>query len=102
MVHVVGGAARSEVWLGIIAAVLGMPAVAATGGEAAYGDAMLAAVGVGAASPDDLRGWVQAADHLRRVEPHAASRGVYDEAYLQYLGLYGDLRDRFAALAARR
>lgn len=47
VVHVVGGAPRSEVWLEILTAVLGMPVVAATGGEAAYGDAMLAAVGVG-------------------------------------------------------
>lgn len=38
----------------ILAAVLGMPVVAATGGDAAYGDAMLAAVRVGAATEDDL------------------------------------------------
>lgn len=54
VVHVVGGAARSEAWLEIVAAVLGMPVVAAPGG-AAYGDATLAAVGVGAATAGDHR-----------------------------------------------
>jgi sugar (pentulose or hexulose) kinase len=102
VVHVVGGAARSDVWLEILAAVLGMPVVAAAGGEAAYGDAMLAAVGVGEATADDLAGWVQAADHQRRVEPDVAARGVYDDVYPAYLALYTDLRGRFAALAQRR
>ena len=84
------------------AAVLGMPVVAASGGEAAYGDAMLAAAGVGVATPDDLAGWVRAASHQRRVEPHAAARGIYDDVYPQHLGLYADLRERFASLAQRR
>ncbi len=102
VVHIVGGAARSAVWLEILAAVLGMPVVAATGGEAAYGDAMLAAVAVGAATADDLARWVQAADHQRRVEPNIAARGIYDDVYPEHLALYSDLRERFAALARRR
>jgi len=44
-------------------------------------------------------GWVQAADNQRRVEPHVAARGVYDDLYPEYLGLDADLRERFAARA---
>ena len=53
--HVVGGAAGSELRLEIIVALLGMPVVAATGGEAAYCDAGR----TGRARPrqDDLAGW---------------------------------------------
>jgi xylulokinase len=101
VVHLVGGAARSELWLEILAAVLGMPVEAATGGEAAYGDAMLAAVGVGVATADDLAGWVPAADRQRRVEPDVVARHAYDDLYPHYLGLYTDLRERFAAMAHR-
>lgn len=99
VVHIVGGAARSPLWLEIIAAVVGMPVVAATGGEAAYGDAMLAAVGVGAATADDVAAWVEAGDRQRGVEPDVAARRIYDDVYPQYLALYRDLRERFAALA---
>jgi xylulokinase len=101
VMHVVGGAARSQVWLEILAAVVGMPVVATTGGEAAYGDAMLAAVGVGAVVPDELARWAPDADYRHRVEPRAATREVYDRVYPHYLGLYADLRQRFARLAQR-
>ena len=56
---------------------------------------------VGAATADDLTGWVPAAYRHRRVEPHVAARDVYDDVYPQYLGLYTDLRERFAAMAQR-
>lgn len=102
VMHVVSGAARSRVWLEILAAAVGTPMVAATGREAAYGDAMLAAVGVGAFSPDGLAGWAQTADNQQRVEPQAATREVYDLVYQEYLGLYTDLRERFARLSRRR
>lgn len=98
VVHVVGGATRSTLWLGIIAAAVGLPVVAFRGGEAAYGDAMLAAVGTGGATADDLAGWVEGGTDARRLEPDPAARAVYDELYPHYVGLYEDLRDRFAAL----
>jgi xylulokinase len=101
VMHVVGGAARSTVWLEILASVVGTAVVAATGGEAAYGGAMLAAVGVGAVSPGGLADWAKAAENQQRVEPRAATREVYDLVYQEYLGLYTDLRERFARLARR-
>lgn len=100
VLHVVGGGARSALWVQILADVVGLPVVATTGGEAAYGDAMLAAVGVGDAGVDDLHGWITAAAREQRIEPNSDAQAVYDRLYPHYLGLYTDLRDRFAALAA--
>jgi xylulokinase len=97
--RVVGGGARSSLWMDILASVTGMPVSAARGGEAAFGDAMLGAVGVGLAAPDDLPAWVDAADLQRRREPDAEARRRYDALYPHYVGLYQDLRERFAALA---
>lgn len=99
VLHAVGGATRSALWLDILAAVVGLPVVAASGGEAAYGDAMLAAVGVGAAGAGDLAGWVETAGNRRRIDPDPDAREAYDRLYPHYVGLYDDLRDRFAALS---
>jgi xylulokinase len=99
--RVVGGGARSELWSRIMASVTGRPVLAAAaGGEAALGDAMLAAVGVGLASPDRLEAWVGADALYRRSDPDPAEAATYDRYFEQYLGLYADLRPRFAALAA--
>jgi ribulokinase len=99
VLRVVGGGARSELWMQIMADVTGMPVSAARGGEAAFGDAMLAAMGVGLANEDDLEGWVDTADLHRRREPDPVAMARYDELYPHYVGLYHDLKDRFAALA---
>ena len=57
---VVGGAAKSELWLDIIASVTGRPVRAsAEAGEAAYGDAMLAAQGIGLIGKGDLPVWTE-------------------------------------------
>ena len=56
---------------------------------ASYGDAMLAAVAVGAASERDVAGWNPV---VARVEPREATRGVYDEVY----GLYREAYERNA------
>lgn len=99
VLHVVGGAVRSELWLQIIADVVGLPVVATQGGEAAYGDAMLAAVGVGVADEESLRRWAPSEDRERRVEPDADAVTVYDRLHPHYVGLYEDLKGRFALLA---
>jgi sugar (pentulose or hexulose) kinase len=73
---------------------------AAAGGEAALGDAMLAAVGLGVAKEEQLVDWVGTSDLYRRYAPSASETAVYDRYFEQYLGLYTDLKSRFAALAA--
>lgn len=100
VLHVVGGATRSALWLQIIADVTGLPVAATQGGEAAYGDAMLAAVGVGVTDVEGLRGWVPAPERERRVEPDSDAVRVYDRLHPHFVGLYEDLKGRFAALAA--
>jgi ribulokinase len=97
---VVGGGARSELWSRIMASVTGRPVkAAAAGGEAALGDAMLAALGVGLATPDGLQAWVGSDDLYRHCEPEPRDAAVYDRYFPHYLGLYRDLRARFAAMA---
>lgn len=98
--RVVGGGAKSELWCRIMASVTGRPVMAASaGGEAALGDCMLAAIGVGLATDDQLQSWVGTEDLYRRFEPVPAETAVYDRYFEQYVGLYRDLKDRFAALA---
>lgn len=97
--RVVGGGARSTLWMQIMADVTGLPVSAARGGEAAFGDAMLAAVGLGWAGASELPDWVDTADLHRTREPEPAARARYDALYPHYLGLYRDLAERFAALA---
>ena len=70
-----------------------------SGGEAALGDAMLAALGVGLADTTSIRGWVESASLYRRFEPDPTATARYDQLYPHYVGLYHDLRARFAALA---
>jgi ribulokinase len=100
VMHVVGGGARSALWLEILANVVGLPLVATEGGEAAYCDAMLAAVATGSADRDDLADWTTTAGRERHIEPDAQVAAFYDTLYPHYLGLYEDLRERFAAMAA--
>lgn len=96
----VGGGVRSDLWCQIFADVLGRKVHAArAGGEAALGDAMLAAVGLGLVDRSDLKEWVKPdASFAADVRAH----GVYSEAYQDYIGLYEDLKERFIAMAERR
>jgi ribulokinase len=97
----VGGTAKSRLWTQVIADVTGYPVLAAdSGGEAALGDAMLAALGVGLADEDAIAGWVEAAALYRRFEPDPAAAATYARTFPHYVGLYEDLRERFALLAA--
>ena len=67
---------------------------------AAFGAAVLAGVGAGV-----FGSVADAADALVRVvertAPDAAASAYYREAHGTYRALYGDLRERFAAMAAR-
>lgn len=95
-----GAAARSEVWIQILADVLGLPVRACqeTHTEVS-GAALLAAVAVGAADSyaEAFPAWV---DRGVLFEPHEEARRVYDEVFPLYESLYPALRPFFGELAA--
>ena len=82
---VVGGAARSDLWMQIVADVTGCPVV--TIEEAALGEALLAALGVGLATDAEAeKGWA-------RLRPRAEPRATYDRVFGVYAGPYPALRE---------
>lgn len=95
---VVGGAARSDLWMQIIADVTGREVRTLTEDvEAAIGAALLAAYGVGLASESDVaRGWV---GFDSRAMPREDAVRAYDRAFDVYKGLYPALRSAMHTLA---
>jgi xylulokinase len=92
----VGGGTRNPVWLRATSDVVGMrQTVRSVTQGASYGDAFLAALGVGAASPGDIGAWNRTA---RRVLPSKANRGVYARHYRIFRELYQRNRDMMAGL----
>lgn len=93
-----GGGARSPFWRQLQADVYGCP-VALTNTEEgpAYGAALLAGVGAGlfASVEEACRTALRETEIL---EPRPAAAEQYREARAVYAALYGDLRERFAAL----
>ena len=87
-----GGGARSELWLRIVASVLGIPIERTAVEEgAAYGAALLGGVagGVFADAAEAVAACVRIRD---TVEPDPEWQKVYDERYRRYRALYPALR----------
>ena len=97
-VRVSGGGASSELWLRIIADVIGLPVrVVGTAESAAHGAAILAAVGAGtfvsvAAACDVVV-------ELGEITEPGPDATTYDEMYPVYRGLYPALRESFHRLS---
>lgn len=98
-IRVTGGGARSRFWRQMMADVFDATVAVTTSTEGpAFGAAILGGVAAGA-----FASVAEAADALVHVtsratpEPTAAAR--YRESHAAYRGLYGDLRERFRALA---
>jgi xylulokinase len=90
--RVIGGGAKSPLWLQLRADVLGMPAVVPAVPEAAsLGAAILAAVSAGrfADAAGGARGWVKAA---RTFVPDMTRHQRYAEKYENYQKLYQSLK----------
>jgi xylulokinase len=90
--RVSGGGARSELWLRIVASVLGLPLERTeTEAGAAYGAALLAGVraGVFADAAEAVARCVRVRD---RIEPDAGWAAAYDAGYRRYRLLYPALR----------
>lgn len=95
---VVGGGAKSRVWPQIMADVTGRDVfLAAEGGEAAMGDCMLAALALGLSEERELKSWVRLQGPVR---PNPEACDIYERYYGHYLGLYRDLKSRFAAMVS--
>lgn len=88
---VVGGAARSDLWMQIVADVTGAEVLTiAQDVEAALGAALLAALGVGLATPAQAEvGWVELS---LRARPRPEAVGVYDRAFAVFKDLYPVLK----------
>jgi xylulokinase len=100
--RVSGGGARSDLWLRIVASVLGIPLERTVVEEgAAYGAALLG--GVAAGVFESVEEAVERCVRVRDVvEPVAAWREPYDEGYLRFRALYPALKAaRDAAPGAR-
>jgi xylulokinase len=94
---VVGGAAKSDLWVQIIADVTGRPVLTvAEEVEAAMGAALLAGIGAGIVTQEQAAaGWVTLTPH---AQPRAGASRVYDELFAIYRGLYPTLRDSMHTL----
>ncbi len=91
----VGGGTQTRLWPQIVSDVTGRPQVvpAETIG-ASYGDALMAAIGVGLVPPETS--WmVEAAT----IVPDPSTRATYDELYAAYLELYPAVRPVLHTLA---
>jgi xylulokinase len=87
-----GGGARSRLWLGIVASVLGLPLeLTAVEEGAAFGAALLA--GVAAGVFDDVHEAVETCVRVRdRIEVNEAWRDVYERGYARFRAAYPALR----------
>lgn len=96
----VGGATKSTLWKSILADVTQYPVTCVSGGgEAAYGDAFLAAVGTGAVKDyEKIREWIA---FENSVIPNVKNKQVYDACFRQYKAVYQALKatmDQFNSL----
>jgi xylulokinase len=90
--RVSGGGARSDLWLSIIASVLGIPLERTESQDgAAFGAALLGGVAAGVFA--DVRDAVDACVRVTdTVEPNPVWERVYEEGYQRYRALYPSLR----------
>ncbi len=94
---VVGGAARSDLWMQVIADATGYPVwTIAEEVEAALGAARLAAMSAGLVGSGD---WVTL---VERALPDPARKRRYDALFAAYVALYPALKDTMHALADLR
>ena len=93
----VGGATKSPLWKQIFADITRFPILCVSGGgEAPYGDALLAAKGVGAVEDfDKINDWLS---FDPPVVPEAERVRIYDAYYREWKALYEALKEPFTRL----
>ena len=95
-----GGGARSPLWRGMQADVMGAPVWRTSAEEGpAYGAALLASVAAGAHGTveDAVRA---AVNHIDPVDPDPRASALYDQYFEVYRGLYGGVRASVRALTS--
>lgn len=94
-----GGAAKSAVWRQMLTDILGMPLYTINTTEgAAFGAAILAAVGAGA-YPDVPSATEAMIRRVDQTDPDPEGVAVYEALYPAYRALYPALKDSFKALS---
>ena len=88
-IRAVGGGVRNDAWLQAVSDCLGRRQEVVSQRGAAYGDAILAAIGVGALRREDVPSWI---DVDRVVEPDAELAGLYDRQASRQRQLYESTR----------
>lgn len=101
-VRAIGGGARSDPWLQIIADVTGrrVESVASPQEAGAVGAALIAAIGLGIY--DDFQGLRQVVEVERAFQPDASNAGVYDSLYGAYKDVYSSLRGVYRSINEER
>jgi xylulokinase len=91
-VTAVGGGSKSEIWLKIIATVLGVPVDLPAAGDVggAFGAARL---GLIAATGADYRKVLTAPKTARTIKPEARARDAYEEQYRRYVQIYPAIKE---------
>ena len=91
-VTAVGGGSKSELWLKIIATVLGVPVDLPAAGDVggAFGAARL---GLIAATGADFRKVLTAPKTARTIKPEARAREAYEEHYRRYARIYPAIKE---------
>ncbi len=91
-VTAVGGGSKSELWLKIIATVLGVPVDLPAAGDVggAFGAARL---GLIAATGADFRKVLTAPKTARTIKPEAKAREAYEEHYRRYTKIYPAIKE---------
>ncbi len=88
-IRAVGGGVRNDAWLQAVSDCLGRRQEVVSQRGAAYGDAILAAIGVGALRREDVPSWLQVD---RVVEPDPELAGLYDRQASRQRRLYESTR----------
>ncbi len=91
-VTAVGGGSKSELWLKIIATVLGVPVDLPAAGDVggAFGAARL---GLIAATGEDFRTILTAPKTARTIKPEDKARAAYDKHYRRYTQIYPAIKE---------
>jgi xylulokinase len=95
-----GGGARSEFWRQLQADIYRQPLVITNAAEGpAYGVALLAGVGTGVwgSVEDACKSSIRS---VTKISPNKKRADAYDRYFAVYDKLYGDLKERFAEMAA--
>ena len=93
-----GGVTKSKLWRQIFADVTGYPVVCPKNDvEANMGDVMLAGIGTGLLTYDEVKTW-QVLD--KPIEPDPERHAQYDRYFAVYKSIYRDLKDDMKSLSA--